>query len=98
MLDTNYYLQPQPSRSPRSQDLLRRTYQLYRTNFRTWLAITAPASILATAVVIMADDKVRAISYAVSPRDYVDGWREMLEAFLIRYGAYFLAWLSGCLP
>lgn len=33
----------------------------------------------------MADDKVRAIFHAVSPRDYVDSWRELGEAFVIRY-------------
>jgi hypothetical protein len=81
---------------PRPRLLLRDVYSIYTGQFRRWFFITAPTSLLASVVVLMADQKIRAI-YASIPRGEIPyHMAEVVEAGVFRYGSFFMCWLLGC--
>lgn len=71
---------------PSTHELLGETYKLYRASLGRWFGITAPASLLVTTILVIADQNVRSF-YRSDPA----------LAILVRFGAFFLAWLFGCL-
>jgi hypothetical protein len=46
---------------PRPGSLLKDVYSLYASQLRRWFFITAPTSLLASVVLLMADERVKAI-------------------------------------
>jgi hypothetical protein len=76
--------------------LLKDVYGLYGGQFRRWFAITAPTSLLASVVLLMADQRIHAI-YGSIPRGEIQyHWGEILEAGFLRYGSFFISWFLGC--
>jgi hypothetical protein len=69
---------------------------LYRRQFRHWFAITAPTSLIASFVLWMADNRIRAIYRSFSIREIQYHQAEQAQAFLLRFGSFFISWLLGC--
>jgi hypothetical protein len=81
---------------PRPRVLLKDVYRIYTGQLRTWFLITAPTSLLASVVLLMADQKIRAI-YASIPRDEIPyHMAEVAEAGVFRYGSFFISWVLAC--
>ncbi len=81
---------------PRPRVLLKDFYSLYGSRFRRWFLITAPTSLLASVVLLMADQCIHAI-YGSIPRGEIQyHWSEVLEAWFLRYGSFFISWFLGC--
>jgi hypothetical protein len=78
---------------PRARGLLNEVFVLYRQQFGRWFAITAPTSLAAAVVLLMADQQVRAIFRNI-PHGQVH-IVELAEAGLLRFGGFFVAWLLG---
>lgn len=76
--------------------LLKNVYTLYRNQFPSWFGITAPTSLLATAVLWMADQRIKAIFRSIPRGQFQFHAVEIGEAGLLRYGSFFLSWLLGC--
>jgi hypothetical protein len=81
---------------PRPRLLLREVYRVYAGRFRRWLAITAPTSLLASIVLLMADRKISEIyrSFPITQISY--HMLEVAEAGVLRYGSFFISWFLGC--
>lgn len=97
-MDQNYSIvQPvEPGGAPTPTLLLKNVYTLYGSQFRRWFAITAPTSLLASVVLLMADQRIRSI-YGSIPRGEVQfHWDKIAEAFVLRFGGFFVDWLLGC--
>ena len=97
-MDPNY-LTVQPvelSGVPRPGLLLKDVYSIYTGQFRSWFLITAPTSLLASIVLLMADQKIRAIFRSIPIRELPYHWGEMAEAGALRYGSFFISWFLGC--
>ena len=97
-METNF-LSSQPvdvggAASPRS--LLKNVYSLYHNQFRRWFAITAPTSLLAALILVMDDQRIRAIFGGIPLRELPYHWKEMAEASVLRYGSFFISWFLGC--
>jgi len=81
---------------PRARVMLKDVYGLYGNQFRRWFGITAPTSLLASEVLLMADQRIHAI-YGSIPRGEIQyHWSEILEAGFLRYGSFFISWFLGC--
>lgn len=97
-METNYSLASQAELGavPRPGLLLQQVHLLYRTRFRTWFAIMAPTSLLAAAVFLLADQKIKAIFRSI-PRGQVPyHFGDIAGAGVLRFGSFFLSWLLGC--
>ena len=97
-MELNYSLAPQAevAGQARPWQFLKSVFALYRTQLFRWFGITAPTSLVASAVVWVADQRVRAMFRHISlfelPRH---GW-EMAGALTLRGCSYLLSWLLGC--
>jgi hypothetical protein len=81
---------------PRPRVLLKHVYSVYGNQFRRWFAITAPTSLLASVVLLMADQRIRAI-YGSIPRGEIQyHWSEIAESYVLRFGSFFISWFLGC--
>ncbi len=76
--------------------LLKSVFALYRSQFPRWFGITAPTSLLATAVIWMADQRLKAIYRGVPIFEMKNHFWEIAAAMVLRFGSYFVAWLLGC--
>jgi hypothetical protein len=88
--------QAEGSSAPSSRQLLRTVYSLYRGQFRRWFAITAPTSLLAAVVVLIADQQIRAIFRSIPRFEFLRHLAEIAEAGVLRFGSFFISWLLGC--
>jgi hypothetical protein len=97
-LDSNY-LVVQPLEScgpPRPRLLLKEVYSVYASQFRRWFAITAPTSVLASIILLMADREIREI-YSSFPITQISFHTlEVAETLTLRYGSFFFSWFLGC--
>ena len=75
---------------------LKDVYSLYTGQFRRWFGITAPTSVLASVVLLMADQRVRAIYGRIPRGELPFHWGEIAEAYVLRFGSYFISLLLGC--
>jgi hypothetical protein len=71
-------------------------YVLYGGQFRRWFAITAPTSLLASVVVLMADQRIRAIYRSIPHGEVQFHWDEIAETGVLRFGSFFISWFLGC--
>jgi hypothetical protein len=97
-MDLNY-LSVQPVELggvPRPELLLKDVYRIYRGQFRRWFLITAPTSLLASVVLLMADQRIRAIYRSIPRGEIPHHMREVAETGVLRYGSFFISWLLGC--
>jgi len=82
--------------APRPRLLLKDVHVLYGSQFRRWFVITAPTSLLASVVLLAADQRIRAI-YGSIPRGEIQyHWGEIAETYLLRFGSFFVSWFLGC--
>ena len=82
-----------------SRVLLHDVFDYYRRRFWQWFSITAPTSIMAAIVLLIADEWIRE-TYRYIPWDVIQWykvwhWGAFAEAFIFRFGSFFLAWLLG---
>ncbi len=77
-----------------SRRLLNNVFILYRQQFRRWFAITAPTSLIASVVLVIADRQVREI-FSHVPRYQIPHLVDLAESFALRFGGFFTAWLLG---
>jgi hypothetical protein len=75
---------------------LKEVYSVYASQFRRWFAITAPTSVLASIILLMADRKIGEI-YSSFPITQISFHPlEVAETVVLRYGSFFLSWFLGC--
>jgi hypothetical protein len=82
---------PLNSAPPSTQQLLHEVYKLYRNYFSRWFGITAFPTLLVTVILVIADQQVRGIFAGLHGVGVAEHPVDIIEAFLIRYGAFFLA-------
>ncbi len=89
--------QPEFDSSLHSSFSLHTVFVLYRQQFHRWFAITAPTSLIASFVLWIADDRIRAIykSFPIGEIQY--HLAEQAQALLLRFGSFFVSWLLGCI-
>jgi hypothetical protein len=81
---------------PRPRLLLKNVYGVYTGQFRRWFAITAPTSVLASIILLMADRKIREIYSSFPITEILFHKLEVAETGVLRYGSFFLSWFLGC--
>jgi hypothetical protein len=81
---------------PRPRLLLRDVYSIYTGQFRRWFLITAPTSLLASVVLLMADQRIRAIYRSIPRGEIPYHMVEVAETGMLRYGSFFISWFLGC--
>ncbi len=69
---------------------------MYRSQFSRWFAITAPTSLVAAFVLYFAGEQIKVIFSGIPRGSIQDYYGEILEASILRFGAFFLSWLLGC--
>jgi hypothetical protein len=81
---------------PRPRLLLKDVYVLYGSQFRRWFLITAPTSVLASVVLLMTDQRIRAIYRSIPRGEIQYHLSEVAETYLLRFGGFFISWVLGC--
>jgi hypothetical protein len=97
-MDSNY-LVVQPVEfygPPRPRLLLKEVYGVYASQLPRWFAITAPTSVLASIILLMADRKIREIYGSFPISQILFHNLEVAETGVLRYGSFFLSWFLGC--
>jgi hypothetical protein len=97
-MESNYPSQQQaePTRASRLGTLLGKVRLLYIRDFRRWFAITAPTSVTAAFVLVITDQRARAIFRSIPRGTLQYHSAEIAEGTLFRFGGYFIGWLLGC--
>ena len=70
-------------------------FALYREKFPRWFAITAPTSLLAAAVLWVANQRIRALYAGIPILELKYHLGVVVAAGVVRFGSYFLSWLLG---
>ena len=78
-----------------SRRLLSDVFLLYREQFRRWFGITAPTSLAAAVILLMADQQVRAVFQSIPRGQIPFHLAELAETFVLRFGGFFIAWFLG---
>ena len=101
-MEANYSLAPpvEAEGAPRPGQLLRNVHRLYRGQFWRWFGITAPTSLLASFVLLIANRQLRAMGRNI-PRDPLQFQfklhaGEIVGIYVLRFGSFFLTWFLGC--
>ncbi len=81
---------------PTSVALLHQVYSIYARQFGRWFCIVAPTSVLASLVLLIADDRIREIFKSFPLSEIAQHGIEVAQAWAWRFGSFFLAWLLGC--
>lgn len=97
-MDPNYLIMQRVEfgGAPRPRLLLKDVYKAYIAEFRCWFAITAPTSLLAAVVLLLADRKINEIFRSFPITQISFHMREVAEAGVLRYGSFFISWFLGC--
>ena len=97
-MDQNYsILQPgELGGVPLPRLILKDVYRVYTGQFRRWFGITAPTSVLASIVLLKADQQIRAIYQSIPRGEIPYHMGEVAEAGILRYGSFFISWFLGC--
>lgn len=97
-MDPNYsFAQPvELDGGPRPRLLLKDVYRVYTGQFRRWFTITAPTSLLASVVLLMADRKIKEIYRSFPITQISHHMLEVAESGGLRYGSFFISWFLGC--
>ena len=75
--------------------LLKNVFTLYRDQFPRWFGITAPASILASAVLWVADQRITAINRSIPFGEMKYHIGALAAIMALRFGSYFVGWRLG---
>jgi len=76
--------------------VLKDVFSVYTGQFWRWFAITAPTSVLASVVLLMADRKIKEIYRSFPITQISHHMLEVAESGLLRYGSFFISWFLGC--
>ena len=76
--------------------LLTNVFTLYRDQFPRWFGIMAPTSILASAVLWVANQRITAINRSIPFAEMKYHRWEIAAIMALRFGSYFVSWLLGC--
>jgi hypothetical protein len=97
-VETNYSsVQPvELGGAVQSRVSLKDVYTLYGSQFRRWFWITAPLSVLAAVVLLMADRYVNSVYGSIPRGELQDHWGEIAGASAVRCGGFFISWFLGC--
>jgi len=97
-VEANYSpeLQVEVARIAQPGLLLRTVHKIYHNQFWRWFGIMVPTSLLAGAVLILVDLRVKAIFRAIPRGEIRQHFLDILAAGALRYGGFFLSWLFGC--
>jgi len=97
-VESDYSTAPLAERdsAPRPGLLLKNVHTLYRARFRRWLSITAPTSLLAAAVLYLANQKIRSIVTTIPRGGFQVHSAEFAEVTGLRFGGFLVSWLFGC--
>lgn len=97
-METSFSQELQAEPQPQSQPglLIIKVHEVYREQFRRWFGIMAPTSLLSACVLLLADERIRAINRSI-PRDQVlSHMRDVMMMGVVRYASFSLSWLLGC--
>lgn len=97
-MDTNYS-HVLPAETPRAAQpgvLLRSVHTIYREQFWRWFGIMAPTSLLAGLVLILADQRIKALNRGIPPGEVLFHKGDILAMGVVRYGSFFFSWFLGC--
>jgi hypothetical protein len=75
---------------------LQRVHALYRDQIRRWFSIMAPTSLLASILLLLSDQHVKAISRSIPRGETRYHLGEFVEGLVLRFGGFFVSWLLGC--
>jgi hypothetical protein len=81
---------------PRPRLVLKDVFSVYTGQFWRWFAITAPTSVLASVVLLMADRKIREIYRSFPITQIFHHMLGVAESGVLRYGSFFISWFLGC--
>lgn len=76
--------------------LFGKVQRIYVQQFREWFAITAPTSVVAAMILVLADQKIRAIFQTGHRFSEIYNPTTLVETGLLRFGSFFFAWFLGC--
>jgi len=76
--------------------LLRNVARLYREQFLSWFGITVPTSLVAAAVLLIADQQVKSIYRSLPRGEAQIHWAAVAGATGLRFGSFVVSWLLGC--
>jgi hypothetical protein len=76
--------------------LLKDVYAAYTGQFRRWFGITAPTTVLASVVVLKADQQIRAIFQSIPRGEISYHMGKFAETAILRYGSFLVSWFLGC--
>jgi hypothetical protein len=82
---------------PRPHLRLTDVYAVYTGQFRRWFAITAPTSLLGSAVLLMANRKISEIYRSFPVSQISQHTADVAKAYALRYGSFLISWFLGCL-
>jgi hypothetical protein len=81
---------------PRPRLVLKDVFNVYAGQFWRWFAITAPTSLLASVVLLLADRKIKEIFRSFPVTQISHHMLEVAGAGALRYGSFFVSWFLGC--
>jgi hypothetical protein len=93
--DLSQQLQAEARRTADAGLLLRRVHEIYHDQFRLWFGIRAPTSVSAGTILVLADQRIRAIFGSIPRGEIGSHFTDVLAAGAIRFGGFFLSWLFG---
>ena len=96
-MEANYSTSPpvETTQASRQSPLLKHVFTLYREQFSRWFAITAPTSLLAAAVLWLADQRIRAMSRSIPLLEIKHHPAIVAVTMALRLGSLFVSWLLG---
>lgn len=97
-VDRNYLI-VQPAElggAPHPRLLLKDVYRVYTGQFRRWFAITVPTSLLGSAILLLADRKIREIYRSFPATQITHHTAEVAQTAVLRYGSFLISWFLGC--
>lgn len=80
----------------RPGSLLQQVHLLYRSQFVTWFGITAPTSVLASVVILVADRRIKEVFRGMPRGEIQFHLGDMAGMLVLRFGSFFISWLLGC--
>jgi hypothetical protein len=97
-VDPNYSIsQPvELGGAPAEKLRLHTVYRLYASQFRRWFAITAPTSVIASVILLIAHQRIREIFRSIPRGEIAYHSGANAEAGVLRYASFFIAWFLGC--
>jgi hypothetical protein len=82
--------------TPQPGVLLRNVHTIYHRQFGRWFGIMAPTSLLAGLVLVLADQRIKAINSIIPRGEVLFHKGDIAVMGAVRYGSFFFSWFLGC--